>query len=636
MSVRSVRWMLACWGTACLLLVAPLVDRARHPDSPLLYPPTFNDALLYRVILEKAAPGEPGDPFLWEHRHSSRSMLNLVRLWPVAYGQLYHHGGDAALLALSTLLSGLWFFALFLCARRLGLPPPVAFFVAGVQCFFVVNFAYQVVGFKTNFRAWSFWITEHMRLYPTVTAMAWYGVAAALVAWAFTAGRAWRLVLAGLAVALTAYGRPFDWMVLLGALGILFLLGIAWRRRVDARRAAVILAVALACSAGFIAEFTAFMKAFLPAYEDQIARGNLQVKQVNHYLKYSLVAFPLILAAAASLRWLKVREGLDRDDGPSHAFLWLASLAVASLLVHYKSLAEGGITLVGFAYPMIFSVFPWFFLLFSVVVCRGIALREAAWLRRREWVTLLVGLVALQQLGILARLRDQCPGFVVPSGRMAAYRQIRQQGGTDAVVLTLGRGLEVSAFAQGRLFLPNPVVVTYVCAAPTAELLERFCVAKLLLSGTLEDLKPVFARDGLLHFDAWVAAQPPATRFWVSLLEETLGHNTFVFHPFRNRGELAHRGIRLPVGLQAQEELVVWFPPELSAVFERWSSPSLPPDMFAIFGKLRLNFVYVPSAALSDVDLARLDRHPMLRAQPLPSGSDGRLWHVVSAEPRGN
>ena len=630
MKMAVFKWGLLCWLTACLLALAPLADRALHSGSYFLLPNTFSDSLLYRVIIQKAAqPGPVGDPFLWEHRHDPQSLLNLVRFWPSVYARVYERGGDVALLAFSTILSGVWFFALFRFARRLGMPVTFAFFVAGIQAFFVVNLAYQVVGFKTNFRAYSFWITEHMRLYPSVTAMAWYSVAAVTVAWAVDDGRRLRLALAGALVALTTQGRPFDWLVLMGALVLLFAYSIVWKRGADARRVLVVLAVALILSIGFILEFSFFMHAFRAEYEDQIARGNLQVKLLAHYVKYSLAVIFCVLGIGGLSALLQLKNGVERGDSRDRALLWLCCLAMSSLLVHYKSLLEGGVTLVGFAYPMVFSVFPWFFLLAMTALVRGLdRASRLAWLRHSFWPAALLAMLVFQQIGILAKLRGQCPSLVVSTGRLAVYRQILQAGKPDAVVLTLGRGLEVSTFANGRLFFPNPAPATYICSAPTTELLERFCAAKLLLTGTLDDLSPIFSPEGVEDFEGWRTTRPLVTRFWIDLLEQALGHNTFIFHPIRNRGELAHRGIQLPLRLRERGDFIAFFPQEFRRVFDRYTGRTVSSTDTGA-GRFRLDCVYVPSAAMEHVDLNRMGSLPFLREEALPKGADGRLWSVV-------
>jgi hypothetical protein len=217
--ITDRKWSLLCWATASFLGLGWVILLVFHPDPRLIFQLGGGDVLIYRILIQRAAAGFGlGDPFLWEHHADPGSIFSIFHFWPTVLGGIFRSTGCLGLLATSLLLSGLWFHSVFRFCLRLGQGRPYAFFVAGVQTFFVINQAYEICGFKTNLAAYSFFWTEHERLYPTVTSMAFYNLAALVVLWALDRRSIVRGLLAGGLVALTAYGRGYEWMVLLGAL----------------------------------------------------------------------------------------------------------------------------------------------------------------------------------------------------------------------------------------------------------------------------------------------------------------------------------------------------------------------------------------------------------------------------------
>ncbi len=537
------RWVLLCGIAVALLGVGWLIPLIAVRNLSLLLPVRTPDVLLYVLFIQRAAHGFlSGDPFLWEHHQDAASLFSFYHFWPWAYGKLYSLGGHPGLLVASLILSGVWFYAVFAFAVRLGQPRPYAFFTAGIQTFFVVNFAYQAFGFKTNFAAYNLATSEHVRLYPSVTSMALYNVAALAVLDVLQRVRWRRLVVVALLVAWTIYGRPFDWMVLMGALALAGALNLIRGRPRAALAAWLMGALAGVFTLPFLRDFLRFQRSHADAYLDQIARGNLQVKMAGHYFKYTMLCVLLLGGVVWIYRRFCPRpeRGTPQDSSPSVstdiAVGWLACLAASSLLVHFKTMLEGGRTLVGFTYLMVFSTVPWFFMLGGWFLWRVFPGRwKKAW-ESPVWVTGCFALLLIQQIKVgLDRIpsTEQLAGLRM---RQEAYDWIRQHPPSHPVIMTLGSGLEAASLADAWIYLPNPVAAAYVCSAPTSELLERFLGMKLLLTGTVRDLGPLFDERGLPAVEAWSAGQAEPTRSWIQLLRTTLGSNTFILDPIRHRG----------------------------------------------------------------------------------------------------
>lgn len=637
----SLSWAGLCWGAALTLAVGGMVAALRHPDPGLLLPIKSPDVLLYTVCIQKAAAGfDHGDPLLWEHRDSPSSLFSFYHLWPSLYGHIYRAGGHLLLHATALLLSGLWLYAVFLFYLRLGVSRPWAFFAAGIQTFYS-GFAYQAAGFKTNFAAYSFWITEHSRLYPTVTSMAVYNLAALSVVWTLERPKLFRALLASALIALAAYGRPFDWMVLLGALGLLNLF--AWtRRHLQIHHAAgLLLTLSVIFSSKFVFDHFSYQHSHHADYIDQIARGSLQIKGPGHYVKYTLFCALMLGAMTFAFRrplaalWKKTSE--LRGTSASLPLLWLCALATSSLLVHFKTALDGGVTIVGFTYLFVFSMVPWFLMLAAVFLWQQGAQSSPRLFESRIWVAALFALLLVQHVGIGLSLVPSRPTAALERGRREVYQRISSQGSDQPVILTAGNGLEAVALTDGWLFFTHPHAATYACAASTRELLDRFLLAKLLLTGTLHDLAPLFTENGIPHFRTWLASQDPATRAWIALLEPAIGANTFIFHPQKNRGELEFRKIRLPESLAAENDFVCFFPTELRRVFQglesRLDSKPCATVLETILESYRLNYIYLPPDRLAPVDAERLTPSGRLREIVLPPSAVGRLWEVKTGHP---
>lgn len=626
-----------CCAAPSLLVLGWLIPWVAVRDASLILPVRAPDVLLYTTFIQRAAQGFlSGDPFLWEHHQDAASLFSFYHFWPWVYGKLFNLGGHPALLLASMLLSGIWFSAVFSFATRLGQPRPYAFFTAGLQTFFVVNFAYQAFGFKTNFAAYNLSTSEHVRLYPTVTSMALYNMAVLAVAWALPR-LTWRtLIPASALVAWTVYGRPFDWMVLLGALALVGALNLLERRPRVAVVAWSLLGLAVLLSLPFVRDFLAFNRLHADAYLDQISRGNLQVKMPGHYLKYAMLCVVVLAGVFWTYRkWgpATPREGEagTASSGQRNLALgWLVCLVASSLLVHFKTLLEGGVTLVGFTYLMVFSTVPWTFMWGGWFTWRWLSRRWPKFGQSPGWVVVCLALLLLQQTVVgLDRIpsREEADAF---RSRRQAWAWLRQHAPAHPVVMTLGSGLEAVSLADAWVYLPNPTVATYVCSAPTVELLDRFLWMKLLLTGTVRDLAPLFDERGLPGVEGWIRAQPETSRAWIQLLRTTLGANTFLLDPCRNRGEIRVRRLDLPPQLASQPGFVAFFSKEMREDYLRIVAveESQRPVLPLLLRRYRVDYLFIPPSGRALASMPRLDGATGLSRVSLPGSPVINLWRV--------
>ncbi len=617
---RGWFWVLLCWGSAFLFGCGWVATYFFHPDPTLLLPDKIADTLLYTAIFQKSASGfNTGDPFLWEHRYDPASVISFYHFWPAIFGFIYQIGSHPLLIVTSTLLSGLSFYSVFHICTKLGHPKPFAFFVAGIQTFFIVNLAYQISGFRTDFSLYNISKSEHSRLYPSVTAMAFYNLATFMVIWGIQRPRFLKTVLASLLVALTAYGRPFDFMVLFGALCLMVILSLL-RRDLQIFSPVVIITI-FACifSLKFVFDFFQYDKLYHEAYFDQLIRGNLQVKLPVHYLKYAL--FCIILLGSVTLAFGKKLLGRPntptlQEKDETIALAVICSLAASSLLIHFKSAFEGGVTLVGIGYLFPFNILPSFFILFMHFVWFKLSPIQSSIFYSRIWIALLISMLTYQQIRMGMERIPSKSHLAVEQDARRTFDWIKANAARDPVILTLGHGPEASVMADSWIFIPNSLVGTYICSASTTELLERYLLTKLILTGTLDDIAPLFSQEGLPDVNLWVKNQNSTAQFWFERLKYCIGPNTFILHPQKNLGEFKIRKIRLPPYLLQKNDFISYFSPELHAVFERYKllqNTSTSTLLNSTQSKFKLDYIYIPELARPHIEIDRLRNTPNLK-----------------------
>lgn len=560
--------LILCGATASLLLVGPLLDLLLHPDAPLWLPwATMPDVSVYVAMFRRAAEGTlGGDPFVWEHRADPSSIFAVFAIWPRLFGALIRRAGDGGLALAGVVLSTFWFFGLYRLARAFGQEPWRAFAAAGIACFFSVNWAYNLNGYRFHLGAWNLALTEHLRVYPSAASMAIYALAAWRMYAAVSSPTAWRVALAGGLVAGTAIGRPFDWMVLETSGALLVAARFLARRRREAIAAAAIMFLGGGLAAPIILRLARHQTRYAEAFNDVMWRGVYHAKSWTHYGKYTLA-----LAAVSLLLLLAFRRvlGGQRFRTWPLAAVFPCVMVVASLLPYYHTLPKG-VTVTGFAYFFVFSFSTWITL--ALFQLWRFAERPTATCapRRGQWLPwfLFAGILAQQvALGVFQRTRQTAN--LIPATLRQVYRWIERDTPPSTVVLARRNGTEVVSETARWLFSPNPAVAALVSPTPTAELLERALWAEDLLGGSLAPLAPLFRPEGVPDYLRWKDGMFPSDRAAVERLERSVGYNTFVFHPRLNRWDLQARGLVLPGSLAGRDDFVGWFRPGLREAYGR-------------------------------------------------------------------
>lgn len=562
--------LLLCAATASLLFVGPLLDLFLHPDSPLWLPwATMPDAAVYVALFRRAAEGALcGDPFVWEHRVDPSSIFSVYAVWPRIFGSLMRDAGNSSLPLASFCLTTFWLFGLYRLAKALGQAPWRAFVTAGVACFFSVNLAYNLNGYHFRLSAWNFTLTEHLRVYPSAASMAVYALAAWRLYAAVSSPTVWRTILAGVLMAATALGRPFDWMVLETAGALLTAAHILTGQRRKAFGAICVTLLGGILASPIILKLTLHQARHAEPLNDMMWRGIYHAKSWAHYGKYTLALAAVVFLLFLASRWVL---GGKRLRAWPLAAVFPCVMVVASLLPYYHTLPTR-VTVTGYAYFFVFSFSTWITLaLFQFWHLAEGRPATGAPTRGRWLPYLLLAAILAQQLALGIFQRNRQAANVVPAELRQVYRRIAESAPPSAVILTRRNGTEVVAETGRWLFSPSPLVATMVSSTPTSELLERALWAEALLGGNLASLAPLFREEGLADYEGWKARLPATDRAVVDRLEKKVGYNTFVFHPLLNHWDLRARKLTLPATLAGRDDFVAWFRPGLREIFPRVS-----------------------------------------------------------------
>lgn len=557
--------LLICLATTTLLWIGPLTDLLQHPESPLWFPfATMPDFSVYVSMFRRAAlDGLTGDPFTWEHRMDPGSVFSVYNYWPSFFGFLIRIGGDVMIPFIGWLLSTLWFFGLFRFCKGLGQSSHYAFFVSGLTCFFSVNLAYNLNGYKLNVNAWNFAITEHLRSYPTVSSMAVYTLAIYAFYMALVKKSLLRITAASFLIGFTALGRPFDWMVLETAVIGMALVTSFQKNHDQGKTCLQIILLSCMASGPILWKLADFQSIHRPEYYDQMWRGILQAKSLTHYAKYTFGLVLIGTAVFGLFRWA-LGPGSTKT-WPLHATFPIV-LVAASLLPHYRTLLSG-ITITGFAYFFVFSFATWF----------PIAIFQALWLYRtrrnpstaslKVLPAFLLILIVSQQLGLGFLQRERLSKNIIPAELRQLYRDLSLQTPSNAVILSFRNESEMVSQTGRWSFSPTPSVAAMLTSTPTHELLSRALWSEYIFTRSIDSLEPLFAPNGLDHLNSWLATQPSMTQQAFQRLQQKLGTNSFIFHPQLNRYDLKARKLTLPTTLSSSDDFVVYFPENLRRIF---------------------------------------------------------------------
>ncbi len=551
----------------------PLLDHWLHSDSQCLYPfVSWVDGGGYNHLIQRASQGPlVGDPSLWEHRNDPASIFTVHHHLASLCGHFLNWVGFDGLFWLSTLLSGVSVFLILRTNRLFGQPLPYAFAGACCVSFFSIMLAANLHGYGLrNVLGWTLSLSEHRRLlYPEVASyICTYGAVCSLAWCLWRTSFVWAFFSAVL-VSLNSMVRPTNWMVLCLFVGLLALWALVRKDWPHLRLMLFAGVLMLLGSLPFMLRISHYMDEHFAAFIDQGARGYMQVKLWPHYVKYAFLAGGLL----GFLFWLKPRgtkggpmgtpATLSEEDFGSH---FLLVLVAASLLAYFYT-ARDGITRVGVGYFFIHAIAPFSMLAFFHLVCVRGKRRYPGLFKSAGWGVVILVLLVWQQLDLGLTIRKERPGCVIPGSRLALYEWITSHMPRDAVILSPLASTEIVEFTGRHAFLPMEIVDTYMSSAPTTELLDRFLLFKLLATGRVSDLAPLFQPEGIVDARAWAEGITGEQRTWLDVLKTNIGGNFFEIHPFKHRGERRVRKLELPPLLKKQDDFVIYFDESMRRVY---------------------------------------------------------------------
>lgn len=583
---RNVRVWAACAALAIPSVLWPLLEWAYRPAAASLFLPFLNQidiALPLSWMVRLGSDPSIADLCVWEHRHTPGSPMALCFWWPTLYAIILKLAGTpAAYWGIVFALHTLWLRAAMGIAVELLGPGRRAWPVAAAFVYLSLPLSLNLYQAKWNLTLWSVIpFYENYRGFPSATALAWSTFAVWRLLVARRVGDSRSFLVAGLCVAITVYGRPFDWMMLVTFVGLSLLLSVR-ERKTSARPSAlprqwgIALAASVAGALPFLVRYALWMRAGTAVYEAQLARGVLQGKAPIHFLKYGFMAAAITGALWCALR-LAARRAAPRPLATPAVRAFWATLVAASFLPYFQFLPNGKTP----------SSFQYFFIYFSLPFAWMGILCAAASIPARTPPSLApaglaLGLGLASQLALLAT-----PGWMVrrvefDRSQQPLYDTLRLAG-PDAVVLcpsiTDGSSQQLILRAGAWSFVPHPMMYGYGSLASNPELVERQLLAKLLLTGTIADVAPLFSEGGLPAYARFYSGVSPETRHWLDRLENCPARAFFLFDPEGSREDFRLRGLAIPPPLLKEREPFAWFGPSERQAFRSVAAlEGLPPS----------------------------------------------------------
>ena len=607
-------WLLSS-ALASVVLLWPAFEALVGFGARAFFLPFLNQvdvALPLSWMVRLADDSAIGDLCLWEHRHATGSPMSLCLWWPLAYGRfLQVIGGIPSYWLVVYLLHVVWIRAAFGIACELLGSARRAWPVAALFVFGALPLAINLYHAKWHPGLWGVTpIYENFRAFPSVTALAWTSVAVWRILVAIRGGGRGAFFAAGLWAGLTIYGRPFDWMILVTFFGLAFLLALRWHGNGagpfvfpgPASRWLLALTGALAVALPFLARYAAWSQGSMAAYDAQLARGVMEGKAPLHFLKYGLLGIAFTAAVWAVLRFA-ARSGNARPLAlPAVRMFWV-TLVAASFLPYFQFLPSGKTPL----------SFQYFFIYFSVpfawmgILCAVASARRLPHLGGSRFApgTLAFGIGLFSQVVLLATPRWMVERVAFDRAQQPLYDALREAG-PGAVVLcpsiTQGSGQDLILRAGAWAFVPHSMMYSFGSLATNAELVERQLLAKLLLTGTVADLAPLFAEEGLPDYPSFYREASVSTRHWLDRLEHCPARASFSFDPKGSREDFRVRRLAIPSVLLAQAAPFAWFGPAEREAFRSVSmleGRSFPEVLAATTKKYRLTHLLLTPEILA-------------------------------------
>jgi hypothetical protein len=238
---------------------------------------------------------------------------------------------------------------------------------------------------------------------------------------------------------------------------------------------------------------------------------------------------------------------------------FFSALIGASFLPYFQHLPSGK-TFSSYQYYFIYFSFP--FLWLALIV--GLFLRLEHQLVKHTRI--------LIACSVLVGITAQMLLFATPSWMIARVLYDKRQQPIydhlsalpfEPVVLSpgisYGSSQDLILRSKAWSFVPHPMMYCYGSIAPTTELIERQLLAKLLLTGKVSDLAPVFSEKGLIDYPQFYHQSSKEIQYWLDRLENCPARSYFLFHPSKSLKDFEVRGLEVPAILLQQNKMFAYF-----------------------------------------------------------------------------
>ena len=232
------------------------------------------------------------DLSVWEHRHDTGSPSSLVSWWPRCMGFWIHlYGSPAGYWLIVYVCHVIWIYISYQFISRFLENKSVAWWITSLFVYFSFLIGINVFYQSWHVERWSMmFVYENFRAYPSIISLLFSTLAVWRLHVAHQQASLRNFILAGVCVAITPYGRPFDWMILTTFIGLMGLYSYFKGSDDEWRRWVVVLIVSLLGTLPFLVRYILWMRGDPSIYEDSLARGVLQGKEWIHFLKYGVMA----------------------------------------------------------------------------------------------------------------------------------------------------------------------------------------------------------------------------------------------------------------------------------------------------------------------------------------------------------
>lgn len=562
------KWLLCCL-IALPSILWPLGEWFLKPTESSIFLPFLHQidvAYPLSWMVRISTDHSISDLSVWEYRHAPGSPTALLSLWPMLMGSFISFCGTvASYWMLVYLLHLLWLYITQSWINHWFKSQRISWFLASLFVYASFPIAINVFYQTWHFERWSpIFVYENFRAYPSLVALC----TSTLSVWQlYIANKRYNVknfALAGLCVSLTIYGRPFDWMILVTFIILIGLYSILKDLQQYVLGWLLCFIISVIGTTPFLVHYWLWTRIGTSIYEEGLVRGVMQGKEVVHFLKYGIMAVIFSSGIWVWLRWVSTKA-VTNSYWTNKDTRFLSTLVMASFFPYFQYILSGK-TISSYQYYFIYFTVP--FGWFSFLIGLGLLIDNIRFKITGNFIWPLLGFLVglLAQLCLLATPPSMISRMAFNQAQSTLYKCLAQYS-PNAVTLSLEPTQDLIIRSASWSFVPYPMMYCYPSLAPTTELLERQLLAKLLLTGKVTDLAPLFSENGLPNYEQFYQNADAETAFWIDRLENCPARSFFVFHPIKSRKDLEIRHMHIPAKLLQQSQVFAYFEPPYQQTF---------------------------------------------------------------------